>query len=96
MVSKKEWASFPNRKLLSILKIMKMLGDDVFKKLCMRVTLDAQPLPDTAVQKFIDEQLRELPYLFFASQPQITNKEEQERVDVEDDGGAEADEEEDQ
>jgi len=53
-------------------KFMKMLGDDVFKKLCMRVTLDAQPAPDTAVEKFI-EMLMEQPCLFFASKPQITN-----------------------
>ena len=47
-------------------KFMKMLGDDAFKKLCMRVTMDDQPVPDTAVQRFI-EKLRELPFLFFTS-----------------------------
>lgn len=53
-------------------KFMNMLGDGAFKKLCMRVTLDAQPVPGTVVQKFI-EKLREQPFLFFTSQPQITN-----------------------
>ena len=53
-------------------KFMKMLGDDAFKKLCMRVTLDVQPVPDTAVQIFI-EKLKDQTFLFFTSQPQITN-----------------------
>ena len=52
-------------------KFMKMLGDDAFKKLCMRVTLDAQPVPDTDVYRFV-EKLREQPFLFF-TQPRITN-----------------------
>ena len=66
--------------------LMNLLGDDAFKKLCMRVTLDALPVSDTVVQKFIDGQLRELPYLFFAPQPQVTNKEDQGRIEVEGDG----------
>ena len=51
---------------------MKMLAEDVFKDLCICVTLDAPPVHETVVQKFI-EQLREQPSLFFTSQPQITN-----------------------
>ena len=53
-------------------KFMKMLGDDAFKKLCMRVTLDAQPVLESATQKFI-EKLKEQPFLFFSSQPRITS-----------------------
>ena len=49
-------------------KFMNMLDQDVFNKLCMRVTLDIQPMPDTAVQKFI-EKLKEQPFLFFTSTP---------------------------
>ena len=58
------------------LKFMKMLGDDVFKNLCMRVTLDSYPMPGTAVQKFIDGKLREQPCLFFTSTPQNSKDEE--------------------
>ena len=77
-------------------KFMKMLGDDAFKKLCMRVTLDAQPVPDTAVQSFI-EKLREQPFLFFTS-PSATPEQKKpiEQKGVEEENADDAEEEEDE
>ena len=49
-------------------KFMRMLGEDVFKKLCMRVTLDTDPIANTSVQRFIEE-LNDQPSLFFTSIP---------------------------
>jgi len=45
------------------LRFMEML-DAAFKKLCLRVNLDAEPLPDSHMARFINE-LRENPTLFF-------------------------------
>ena len=49
-------------------RFMDML-DTVFKKMALRVTLDATPVVDSPVAAFIDK-LREVPSLFFASLPQ--------------------------
>ena len=70
-------------------KFIKMLGDDAFQKLCMRVTLDTQPVPETAVHTFI-EKLKDQPFLFFVSSNVVTPDPnpkpiEQNRVDGADD-----------
>jgi len=72
-------------------KFMKMLGDDAFKKLCMRVTLDAQPMPETAVQTFIGK-LREQPFLFFTSPGAAPDKKPIEQKGVEEENVDDAEE----
>jgi len=54
-------------------KFMSMLCEDVFKKLSMRVTLDAIPEPDSDVQKYIDV-LRSQPFLFFATTQDVSKE----------------------
>ena len=53
-------------------RFMEMLGT-VFKNVALRVTLDAQPVPDTHVAAFIDK-MRQVPSLFFEpmSEPTVT------------------------
>eukprot|EP00973_Karenia_brevis_P023924 3298936-Karenia_brevis.AAC.1 len=46
-------------------RVLDMFGEKVFRNLALRVILDSDPSPDTAVSSFVDE-LREIPSIHFA------------------------------
>ena len=62
-------------------RFMNMLGDEVFKHVAMRVTLDKEPEPDSEVQKFIVDKLQSRPSLFFNNIPKMQMTQESSRDD---------------